>query len=55
VIAATKLMIFDTPLSVIDKGFDGYEKSKKAHVAKIKNIPAGENKMYFDSFVKAVV
>lgn len=52
VIAAMKLRIFDIPLSVTDIGSEGYEKPKKAHTAKTKNIPARENRVYFDSFVK---
>jgi hypothetical protein len=49
VIAATKLRIFDIPLSVTDIGLDGYEKPKKAQTPNTKNIPARENKVYFDS------
>jgi hypothetical protein len=52
VIAVTKLMIFDIPLSVVDIGSEGYEKPKKAHPANTRNIPARENIVYFDSFVK---
>jgi hypothetical protein len=52
VIAVTKLRIFDNPLSVRDTGSEGYEKPKKAHIAKTKNTPARENKVYLDSFVK---
>ena len=51
-IAVTKLRIFDTELSVTDIGSEGYEKPKSAHIAKIKNIPARENIVYFDSLVK---
>jgi len=51
-IAVTKLRIFDIPLSVNGIGSEGYEKPKKAHTAKTKNIPARENRVYFDSFVK---
>ena len=50
-IAVTKLRTFDTPLSVTGNNSDGYEKPKKAHTANTKNIPARENKVYFDSFV----
>ena len=50
-IAVTKLRIFDIPLSVTDIGLNGYEKPKKAHTEKTKNIPARENSVYFDSFV----
>jgi len=52
VIAVTKLRIFDIPLSMNDIGSEGYEKPKKAHIAKTKNIPARENIVYFDRFVK---
>jgi len=52
VIAATKLRIFENPLSAIGIGSEGYEKPKKAHTANTKNIPARENSVYFDSFVK---
>jgi len=51
VIAVTKLRTFDTPLSATDIGAEGYEKPRKAHTAKTKNIPARENSVYFDSFV----
>jgi len=51
VIAVMKLRIFDNPLSATDIGSEGYGKPKKAHMAKTKNIPARENKVYFDSFV----
>jgi hypothetical protein len=52
VIAVTKLRIFDIPLSVYDIPSEGYEKPKKAHAEKTKNMPARENRVYFDSFVK---
>ena len=51
VIAVTKLRTFDMLLSVMGNKSDGYEKPKKAHTANTKNIPARENKVYFDNFV----
>lgn len=51
VIAVPKLRIFDIPLSVIDIGLEGYEKPRRAHTEKTKNIPARENRVYFDNFV----
>jgi hypothetical protein len=46
VIAVTKLRIFDAVLSAKGIGSDGYEKPKKAHTAKTKNIPARKNRVY---------
>ena len=51
-VEVTKLRTFDVPLSVMDIGLEGYEKPKKAHMAKMKKIPAREKSVYFDSFVK---
>jgi hypothetical protein len=48
---ATKLWIFDIQLGVTGIGSEGYEKPRKAHAAKTKDIPARENIVYFDSFV----
>ena len=52
VIAVAKLRTFDIPLSVIANKSDGYEKPERAHTANTKNIPARENIVYFDRFVK---
>jgi hypothetical protein len=51
VIAVRKLRIFDIPLSVADIWSDGYEKARKPHTPKIKNMPARENSVYLISFV----
>ena len=50
-IAVTKLRIFEVPLSVTDTGSAGYEKPKRAHTVKTKNIPAREKSVYLDNFV----
>ena len=42
-IAVTKLMTFDIPLSATDIGSEGYEKPNTAHIANRKNMPAREN------------
>ena len=39
-IAVTKLRIFDIPLSVNGFGSEGYEKPKKAHIAKKESLPS---------------
>jgi small nuclear ribonucleoprotein (snRNP)-like protein len=52
VIAITKLRIFDESLSIVDDGSEGYEKPENAHIAKMKNSPANENRVYRDSFVR---
>jgi hypothetical protein len=52
VIAVTKLEILDKSFSMIDAGFEGYEKPNKAHTAKTKNIPARKNIVYLDRFVR---
>jgi hypothetical protein len=52
VIAVAKLRAFDNPLSANGIGSEGYEKPKKAQTAKTKSIPARENIVYFDKFVK---
>ena len=40
VIAVVKVRIFDTSLSAINVGLEGYEKPRRVHTAKTKNIPA---------------
>jgi len=52
VIPVRKLRTFEIPFSVNGIGFDGYEKPKRAHSAKTKNIAARENRVYLDSLVK---
>ena len=42
------------PLKVINVMLDGYEKPKRAHTAKTKNIPERENIVYFDSLINGV-
>jgi hypothetical protein len=52
VIAVTKLRIFDITLRTIGIASEGYQKPNKAQTANTKNIPARENRVYFDSLAK---
>lgn len=47
----TKLRIFDTALSAMGIGSEGYEKPNKAQTANTKNMAARENKVYLDKFI----
>jgi hypothetical protein len=49
--AATKHNIFETALSTVGMGEEGYEKPNKAQIENTKNPAATANKVYFDIFV----
>jgi hypothetical protein len=46
------LSIFDITLRTIGIESEGYQKPNKAQTANTKNIPARENRVYFNSFAK---